>query len=107
MKIPRSFYLKGKRWKVIRPRTIKEDGEVCDGLCSWHTRTIRISSDLSKREAFDVFLHELFHAVVFEAHVNRGAKFSEGLEDVMCDAFVDVMKSLFKVQLRKDQVNRK
>jgi hypothetical protein len=107
MKIPHTFLLKGKRWKVLRPKVIKVDGEVCDGLCSWHTRTIRICSDLPQREAWNVFLHELFHAVLFEAHINRGARFSEGLEDVICDAFTDVIASLFSVKLKRDKVNKK
>ncbi len=105
-KIPRSFLLKGKRWKVLRPRSIKQDGAPCDGLCIWHTRTIQVCSDLPPIEARQVFLHELVHAVIYEAHINRGARFSEGLEDVMCDAFVDVVTSLLKVQLNKEQVNK-
>ncbi len=99
--IPKGFVLKGKRWKVLRPKIIKHDGQVCDGLCSWHTRTIRISRDLKIREAKQVFLHELFHAVIYEAHINPGARFNDSLEDVICDAFADVIKTLFTVTFKK------
>lgn len=103
MNIPNSFMLKGKRWKILRPKVIKQDGVLCDGLCSWHTRTIRISADLNKREAVHTFLHELFHAVVYEAHIGPGSNFNDELEDVLAEAFVDVLKSLFTIKLKRNR----
>jgi Zn-dependent peptidase ImmA (M78 family) len=101
MRIPRKFTLKGKMWRVRYKAALQFEGVACDGLCNYSNRTITINQDLSKKERQDTFLHELFHAIIFEAHINRGTKFTEGLEEILCDAFADALTTLFNVRWRK------
>lgn len=101
MRIPTKFELKGKVWKVRYKPRLNFEGVPCDGLCSFDTRTITINKDLSKADRINTFLHELFHAIIFEAHINRGTRFTEGLEEVLCDAFADALTTLFSVSWKK------
>ncbi len=96
MRIPRQFKLKGKRWNVkYVPELKADDGDGCDGLCDFDTRTITLDASLRGRKKRETFLHELFHVVIHEAHINRGVRFSDGLEEVLCDAFSDLMTTSF------------
>jgi hypothetical protein len=94
MRIPKEFKLKGKKWKVkLSPDLVtKED---CVGECDFDTRTITLDSSLKGRKKKSVFLHELFHVLVHEAHINPGVRFSEGVEEVLCDSFADLLVSSF------------
>lgn len=103
MRIPKQFKLKGKLWKVAYKDNLKEDGEELDGLCVFSTRTIWLDSSLRGKKKKSVFLHELFHVVIHEAHINPGVRFSEGIEEVFCDAFSDVMVSLFNLKWKKQR----
>ncbi len=104
--IPRSFILKGKRWKVIRRKKLNKDDTYL-GLCDVYRRTIYLKLSLKGKDLEATFLHELFHAVVHEAHINPGVHWSEGVEEVVCDAFADVVTSLFTVKLKRIRVNKK
>lgn len=96
MKIPKRFQLKDKRWTVVRVKILQsDDGILCDGLCDCETRTIYLQSGMSRRRTEETFLHELFHAVLHEAHVNPYTRLSNGVEDVICDAFADLMLNRF------------
>lgn len=101
MRIPRKFVLKGKTWKVRYKRELAFEAVPCDGLCDYSKRTITINKQLNKADRVNTFLHELFHAIIFEAHINRGTRFTEGLEEVLCDAFADALCTLFSVRWKK------
>lgn len=94
MRIPMSFKHKGKTWKVkYQPDLIEK--EEADGMTDFDTRTILLDSSLKGQKKKAVFLHELFHVVVYEAHVPSNVRFSEGVEEVLCDAFADLMTKSF------------
>lgn len=96
MHIPKRFHLKGKVWKVILKKNLKHpDGTECDGLCDLQSRIIYLDSELSRLGKKATFLHELFHAVIHEAHIYSGVRFSEGVEEVLCDAFADLVHNSF------------
>lgn len=100
IKIPSKFIIKGKTWQVKYKKNLKADGYDCDGVCDYGTRTITLKRGLSKDGKKATFLHELFHVIVHEAHINHGTKFGSGLEEVLADAFVDCLSTLFKVSWR-------
>lgn len=99
MRIPKSFMIKGKKYSVrIEKHLRHEDGSKVDGLCDLDNRTIYLDKGLKRKEMEKVLLHEVFHAIIFEAHINPGVRFSEGIEEVLCDAFADfhVMSTILK-----------
>lgn len=96
MRIPKEFTHKGKHWKVIQTADPKhEDGTDCEGLCDCENRVIILDARLKGKAKKTAFLHELFHVVVFEAHINQGVRFTVGLEEVLCDAFADLISTSF------------
>lgn len=101
MRIPRKFALKGKTWTVKQQVGLELDGFVCTGLCDLEKRTIYVEKTLGPKAKKAAFLHELFHAVIYEAHINPGTKFGSGLEEVLCDAFTDVVQSCLTVKWKR------
>jgi len=96
MRIPKRFNLKGKAWQVVVETDLKhDDGTECDGLCDVEGRVIYLDARLRGRKKKFIFLHELTHALIHEAHINPGVRFSEGVEEVLCDAFADLITSSF------------
>jgi len=101
LKIPKKFKLKGRTWTVRTEADLSADGYECDGICIPEDRLILLNSDLPQKKRRGVFLHELFHAVIYEAHIHPGVRWSGGLEEVFCDAFKDVIESLFEVRFKR------
>jgi Zn-dependent peptidase ImmA (M78 family) len=99
MPIPKRISIKGKTYKIrLRKKLVHEDGQECDGLCDLETRTIYINKELNLKKQKEVLLHELFHAIVEEAHINPGVRFTEGIEEVLCDAFADFLTTSTKLK---------
>lgn len=102
MRLPNSFQYKGHTWKVtIEKNLFHSDGTKCAGLCDTETREIYIEAKLSRKEKLSAFYHELFHVIVHEAHVPADTPFTEGVEDIMAEAFADLLETTFKLGLRK------
>lgn len=104
MIVPDTFRLKGKRWKVVTEPDLEEDGYECDGLCDTDARIIYLNSDLTPKKRWGIFLHEYFHAVVFEAHIPTGGEWESNMEDILAEAFRDAVVQLLKV-LKKEKQN--
>jgi Zn-dependent peptidase ImmA (M78 family) len=96
MKIPKKIKIKGKTWRIRLVPSIIEDDEECQGLCNFDDRLILINKKLSEAQTKFVLFHEVFHALLHEAHVPRNVRFSEALEEVICDSFADLLTSTFK-----------
>lgn len=58
MKIPKSFAINGRRWKVYRAATA--DGDL--GECHYDTRTITLDPLMGGEKLEETLLHELLHA---------------------------------------------
>lgn len=101
MRIPKEFKHKGKTWKVVYEPDLKVDGDECEGCCDFDTRTIYLDASLKGRKKKQTFLHELFHVLVHEAHINPGVRFSGGVEEVLCDAFADLLSTSFILKWKK------
>ena len=109
MKIPKSFRLKGKKWTVEYKWNLtdrEDDGFKikCDGLCVYQTRTIFIEHSMPRVDKWPVFLHELVHAILFEAHIS-GLDGPAGnmLEEVIADAVADGMNDLFSIRWKRQR----
>lgn len=102
MIIPKRFTHKGKVWKVkIKSGLVHPDSCDCEALCDIETRTIFLDPSLKGNKKKEKFLHELFHVVIYEAHINTGVRFSEGLEEVLCDAFADLLSTSFNLKWKR------
>jgi Zn-dependent peptidase ImmA (M78 family) len=106
LRIPTKFELKGKVWRVKYKPNLSFGDTPCDGLCNFGKRTIYLERSLPKDARQATFLHELFHALIFEAHVAPGTRFSEGVEEVLCEAFADVMTTMFTLKWRRQRASK-
>jgi hypothetical protein len=96
-KIPKVISIKGKLWKISFRKRIKLDGVDCDGLCESGKRLILLRSGLTKKDLIHTFLHEYFHAVLHELHVDVDG----GLEEVIVDGMASCLLENFKLSLLK------
>lgn len=94
MKIPRTFKLKGKTWKVSYAKHLVDDhGNECDGMCYKQERQIVLRKNLEENYRTLVFLHEFFHSAMRELHVDLDA----GLEEVIVDGLSSVLLEEFEL----------
>lgn len=101
-KIPTEFEVKGKTWKVEYKWRLEEPGiGQCNGLCDFSKRTIYIDRLLPKEDKPKVFLHELGHAILHEAHLHEQGGIDGIVEEVAVDAYADTLISLFDLKWRR------
>lgn len=104
MKIPKQFSLKGKTWTVEYKwnLTDSDDGEKMDGLCLMGRRVIQLERAMPREEKWPVFLHELTHAILFEAHIS-GLDGPSGsvIEEVICEAVANGLNDLFHIRWKR------
>lgn len=102
MKIPKQFSIKGKQWKVSFRKKVKhEDGEICRGLCVFGERRILLVKDMPEAERTEVFLHEMVHATLYEAHLSPGTGLASEAEEIVCDAITDTLLTCFRLSWRR------
>lgn len=68
----RTVYVGDQRWKILRKRMRKDDGQ-----CDYNTQTIRIDDRLHGVDLLDTLLHELVHARWPDLTEDAVAEFSE------------------------------
>lgn len=66
-RLPKSVQILGVKYKVQLKKDLVDEGVDCDGLCSSSTRTIFIESGLEPKFKFDVLIHEMLHAILYES----------------------------------------
>lgn len=95
MKIPRRIKIKDKSWCIKMVKSLKDDdnNEVY-GLCDFQKRTIQITKGLDKTLEAHTFLHEFFHACLYELHVDINRE----IEEVIVDGISAIMSETFHVQ---------
>ena len=103
MRIPKEFYLKGKHWTVEYKWNLRaSDGEKMDGLCIVTERVIQLDRAMPREEKWPVFLHELVHAIIFEAHISGlDGEAGEFIEEVICDAIAGDFDDLFNFRWKR------
>lgn len=83
MKIPRSIKTGTYTWKIRFVTAPKDaDGNPVDGVTSFDEQTIFIDNGLCKSATESVFIHELAHAMLFEAGTNPDGTYC--IEDIAC-----------------------
>jgi len=106
--IPKEFRIKGKRWRVEYKWNLfdrGDDGNIkCDGLCDPEYRVIYIDRAIPRVEKWPVFLHELIHAILFEAHIS-GLDGPAGsmLEEVICESIATSFDDLFRIRWKRQK----
>ncbi len=102
MRIPKEFRLKGHNWSVEYKWNLHDGNEKMDGLCLMTRRVIQLDRGMSRDEKWPVFLHELVHAILFEAHVSGlDGPAGELLEEVICDAIAGDFSDLFNFRWKR------
>lgn len=93
--------IKGHLWKVeYKWRLHDPTIGACNGLCDFPTKTILIDRLLAKEEKWQVFLHELTHAILHEAHLHEDGGVDGFAEEVICSSVADVFNQLFLFRWR-------
>lgn len=96
MRLPRQFTFNGKTWRIkVEADLHHDDGTKCFGLCDLDLRVIYLDAKLKGKKRDSILFHELFHVLIHESHINPGVRFSNGVEEVLCDAFADMQTTLF------------
>ena len=107
IKIPKKVVIKGRVWKVRRlKKVVHEDGDVCRGLSDFDSRTITIQKGMEPKEELFIFLHEMIHAALAEAHLNENSGLPPTIEEIVCDSIADMLVECFKIEVingKKDQ----
>lgn len=109
MKIPKQFYLKGKKWTVGYKWNLTDkddDGPAIkvDGLCDSEKRQIWIERSIPRVDKWPVFLHELVHAILFEAHISGlDGPAGDMLEEVICEAVAYGLDDLFNIRWKRQR----
>lgn len=101
MKIPKSFIYSGKVWKIYLEKDLHhDDGTKCDGLADLDLREIFLDKSLPKAKKEFVLMHELFHVVMHESRVPPNVLLTEDIEDILAEAFAELMTNCFKVRFK-------
>lgn len=102
MKIPSSIMIKGNKWFVKVKKNLKLDDDSVNGLCDPDVNTIFLDSELKDTERLRVYLHELVHAILHDAHISGHKGGVDGIvEEVICDAISIEFLRLFEIKPRK------
>jgi hypothetical protein len=102
MKLKKEFYVKGKLWRLEYVWGLRHMDEKMDGLCVSAERIIKLERSLSKEYKFEVFLHELVHAIIFESHIaGLDGPSGELIEEIICDSVADVFNDIFNMRFKR------
>lgn len=102
MNLRKEFYVKGKEWRLEYRWSLKApDGERVRGLCDFDSRTIYLDRLVLKEEKWSVFLHELVHAILYEAHLHDGTGLELNTEEIICEAMTDALENLFTMRWKR------
>lgn len=102
MKIPKLLLIKGHEWSVEYKWSLKDDdGERVLGLCDKENRTIYLDKLISKEEKWEVFHHEVGHAIVFEAHMNENGGIEGIVEEAIVSAYQDFYTNNFVMKWKR------
>lgn len=100
MRIPKQINILGQQYAVIfKPKVTDDDGNVCDGHCDLQKKTIELNKFLAKEERLQVFLHECFHCVLWEAGISRSLDTT--LEECTVDSISRWLHRTFTIKLGK------
>jgi hypothetical protein len=102
MKIPSSLNIKGADWKIVLKERLFDEGDEIRGLCDFEEKTIYISVQGHKttKSMHATFLHELFHAVLFENALDQ-TDLDRNLHEIIVESLSRFMLDTFSLSLKK------
>ena len=100
MRLPKHINVLGKKWKVSYKWNLTDEGIKCLGLCCHESRTIFIDRTSTKAERPQIFLHELLHAILFEAKLTDADSFSTEVEEIMVELVSTYLLDKFTMRLK-------
>ena len=104
MKIPKTFVIKGHKWKVKYKNNLHhEDGDAVYALCDKETKTIIIDGLLNEEQMILSFWHEYAHAILDSLHIVAPADggMNETQEGVFCEGFADIMTNEWDIKPKR------
>lgn len=108
MKIPRQITIHGHKWKIAYKWNLRlgdENSRVdrCDGLCDLEAKTIFLDRGLTEDERPKVFMHELLHAIIFEANLHHAESLSEEVEEILVETIGRFLIDKFHMRLKRSK----
>lgn len=97
MRIPKEIDILGTKYTV--QYRVRVDSDNSDGLCDHKNRKILLNKFLTKEEKTQVFLHECFHAVLWEAGISRSL--DENLEECTVDSLSKWVNKMLTLRLTR------
>jgi hypothetical protein len=102
MRIPRSLMIKGERWSIRHKNNVEDDEHnKCYGICNFEDRVIYLEKGMSKELEAETFIHEVFHAVLYEMHMNLDREIEEQVIDGLSYAVVNMFDVNIKTNRKK------
>jgi hypothetical protein len=68
--VPRRVFIDDVEYSVKYRKNPQVDGKDCHGYCDTGTKEIVLQLGMTKQERKRVFIHECFHAVLFESGIS-------------------------------------
>ena len=89
--------IKGRKYRISQvKRPTGEDGKECAGYHDHEKRKIVIARGMEKEDKLHTFLHELFHAYIFECGIREGL--DSQLEEVVVDQLAKSIIDNFEIK---------
>jgi hypothetical protein len=99
MQPPKSFRINGQLWRVKVAKVVElEDVDVL-GVCEYEKRTITLQKQ-KPDEMMQTFLHEWFHAVLYEYGFYVTELHSD-LEEMLAECLAQQLFRTFKLKMKK------
>ncbi len=89
--VSREVHIGGHTYRVKFVKGLADGGEPLSGLCMIDNTTIKIEADLNSQRGFQVFWHEILHAVVDQYSLGKGTE-EERLVDNLAHATVQLLR---------------
>lgn len=102
MRLPKTIKILDNVWTVEeKGRVVDENGEKLWGSCCYDGRKIEIKSTLSDYNKLLTYIHEFYHAALFE----HGIELKSDIEEMIVECLSSETLKHFDIKLKKsDQI---
>lgn len=95
-----SISVKGVEYQIIQMKDVKDDdGNIVAGLHDHVNKIIYFDIEMTTDEKRQTFLHEFFHAYLYECHIREGL--DGQLEETIVEALSQAMVKEFVIRWKK------
>jgi hypothetical protein len=101
MRIPSSLCISGNKWRIVLKDRLFDDGNEVRGLCDFESKSIYIGVKAHKtRKSLEAtFIHELFHAVLFENCLDQ-TDLDKNLHEIIVESLSRFVVDKFVLNLK-------